>query len=160
MDEKILPWILVGIGVVILAAVFLLEVVPDKVDRSPAQAAIQPVEPLEQEEEIPSSEAAVKETEAGLSEAQRKAIYYEATELEYKAILESEARYPLPKPSDPGYTQETFLEQSDRQLDVLDKLLKQYFESLADRNGLTFQQVRDIHAEGLVKGWPKPAFPG
>ena len=129
-------------------------------------AITEPVEPLEQEsassitnEEIPSSESAVTEKQAELSVAQRKAIYYEATELQYKAIVESEARCPIPHPNDPGYTQEVALEQSYKQSDLLDKLEKQYWEELAARASITYQDVRDIHFEGYEKSWPKPPFP-
>jgi len=173
MDEKVLLWIVVGLGAVLLGVFVLLTVAPNKGDKVPAQeamASIQdntaPAEPLEQKsaspivkEEIPPSKPAVTEKQAELSEAQRKAIYYEATELEYKAIVESEARYPLPHPNDPGYTQAAFLEQNDKQSELLNKLDKQYFESLAARVGITYQQVRDIFFEGSEKGWPKPPFP-
>jgi len=110
-------------------------------------------------EEIPSSKAVVTEKQAELSEAQRKAVYYEATELQYKAIVESEARCPIPHPNDPGYTQEVALEQSYKQSDLLDKLEKQYFESVAARVGITYQQVRDICFEGHEKAWPTLPFP-
>lgn len=173
MDEKILLWIVIGLGAVLLGVFVLLEVAPNGGDKSPAQEAVTsiqdntaPAEPLEQEtaspiakEEISSSEPVVIETQAELSAAQRKAIYYEATELQYKAIVESEARCPIPHPNDPGYTQEVAFEQSYKQSDLLDKLEKQYFESLAARVGITYQQVRDIFFEGFEKGWPKPPFP-
>ena len=173
MDEKILLWIVVGLGAVLLGMFVLLTVAPLEGDKSPAQEAVTsiqdntaPAEPLEQEsaspivkEEIPSSESAVTEKQAELSAARRKTIYYEATELLYKARTQAEATYPLPHPNDPGYTQEAFLEQSDKQDELERRLEKQYWEELAARASITYQDVRDIYFEGFEKGWPKPPYP-
>lgn len=173
MDEKILLWIVVGLGAVLLGVFVLLTVVPlggDKIPAQEAMASIQdntsPAEPLEQEsassitkEEIPSSEAVVAEKQVKLSEAQRKSIYYEIWELVHKARAQAEATYPLPHPNDPGYTQEAFLEQNDKQFELQMRLEKQYLEELAARVGITYQDVRDLDVEGFEKGWPKPPFP-
>ena len=173
MDGKILLWIVVGIGAVLLGVFVLLTVVPlgeDKISVQGVTASIQdntaPAEPLEQEtaspitkEEISPSEAAVTEKQPELSEAQRKAIHYETWELVYKARAQAEATYPLPHPNDPGYTQAAFLEQNDKQFELQMRLEKQYLEELAARVGITYQDVRDLNAEGFEKGWPKPPFP-
>lgn len=200
MDEKILLWIVVGLGAVLLGVFVLLAVAPNKGDKVPAQEAVtsiqdntSPAEPLEQEsaspivkeeipsseaavtelvepleqetaspitkEEIPSSKPAVTEKQAELSEAQRKSIYYEIWELVRKARAQAEAAYPLPHPSDPGYTQEAFLEQSDKQFELQMRLEKQYLEELAARVGITYQDVRDLDVEGYEKSWPMPPFP-
>jgi hypothetical protein len=173
MDEKILLWIVVGLGAVLLGVFVLLTVVPlgeDKISVQEVTASIQdntaPAEPLEQEtaspitkEEIPPSEAAVTEKQAELSKAQRESIHYETWELVYKARAQAEATYPLPHPNDPGYTQAAFLEQNDKQFELQMKLEKQYLEELASRVGITYQDVRDLVGEGYEKAWPKPPFP-
>jgi len=99
------------------------------------------------------------ETRLGLTEEQRMAIFGEIVRAEDRASAEAMAKYPDLIPGSPGYSQEAFLQQLDRQFEEMDRLEERYKEELATKYGLTREQLKLIVSEGLSKDWPIPPLP-
>lgn len=96
----------------------------------------------------------------GLTESQRKEIFKDIVRAEDRAMKESMAKYPDLLPSDPGYSQDAFWEQANRQMDEQDRLTEIYKDALAEEHGLTRDELREIGLEGMNKQWPMPAYEG
>ena len=99
------------------------------------------------------------ETRFGLTEEQRKAIFGEIVRTEDRALAEAMAKYPDLTPGSPGYSQEAFLQQLDRQIEEMDRLKERYKEELATKYEVTREQLKLIASEGLSKDWPFPSLP-
>ena len=99
------------------------------------------------------------ETRFGLTEEQRITIFWEIVRAEDRASAEAMAKYPDLIPGRPGYSQEAFLQQLDRQFEEMDQLEERYKEELATKYGLTREQLKLIVSEGLSKDWPTPSLP-
>jgi len=100
------------------------------------------------------------ETKFGLSEDQRRRIWTETIRAEDRAAKEAEERYPEPDPLGPSYSQAAAWEQLDKQLDVEERLSKEYKAGVARKHGITDAQLREIGIEGSTKSWPFPPSDG
>jgi hypothetical protein len=63
---------------------------------------------------------------------------------------------PMPDPSKPGYSQAKAREQIEKWSQAQEALRVKYEAEVADRHGITQEQLRDIRGEGHVKNWAIP----
>lgn len=96
------------------------------------------------------------EEKFGLTEEKRKEIWQAIIKAERRATEDSEKQYPLPDPSQAGYTQAKFEAQWNKQIDLQYSLQDKYNNELLSKYGITQDQLDDIAAEGITKSW---AFP-
>ena len=96
------------------------------------------------------------EQKFGLSEAQRQQIWKEIVQAEDRAHREAEQEFPLPDPSKPGYSSSVFMEQLEKQIELEETLGEKYKNELAEKYGLTRDQLDAIGTEGVIKDWPFP----
>lgn len=96
------------------------------------------------------------EEKFGLSEDKRKEIWQAIVKAEDRAREESEKKYPTPDPSQANYSQELFMSQFDKQIDLQYSLQDKYSNELLSKYGITQDQLDDIGGEGITKSW---AFP-
>jgi len=96
------------------------------------------------------------EQKFGLSEAERQQIWNEIIEAEDKASQEALQEFPDLDPLDPNYSQELFMEQLEKQIELQRTLDEKYRDELADKYGVTLDQLDEIIVEGLTKDWPLP----
>ena len=96
------------------------------------------------------------EDKFGLSEAERQQIWYEIIEAEDRAFQESMQEFPDPDPLDPNYSESLVLEQVEKQMELQRTLDEIYKNELAEKYGLTLEQLDEIVVEGLTKDWPFP----
>ncbi|MCB2226269.1 MAG: hypothetical protein KQH53_06280 [Desulfarculaceae bacterium] len=92
----------------------------------------------------------------GLDEAKRREIFVTIVKAEDKSHAEAEAAYPLPNPSQPGYSQDDAREQLKRQAAASNKLLEIYENDIAKQYNITLDQLKDIGLEGVTNNWPMP----
>lgn len=83
----------------------------------------------------------------GLTEQQRKKIYWELFEIEDKARREAERKVPNPKT----------LEDLKRQAGEFNKLHERYRKRLLRKHRITGKQRIQIIVEGMQKNWPEPS---
>jgi hypothetical protein len=96
-----------------------------------------------------------EDTKFGLTEAQRRDVYVDILRAEDHAGLEADRRYPPPDPDAPSDRWERRAEtreQFRKQADAEDR------KAIAERYGLTPEQLTAISAEGIHQGWPRPAL--
>jgi hypothetical protein len=98
---------------------------------------------------------AAEDTKFGLTEAQRRDVYLDILRAEDRAEIEADRRYPPPDPDAPSdrwqrraETREQFRKQADEE----DR------KAIANRYGLTPEQLAAISAEGLHRSLPRPAL--
>lgn len=84
------------------------------------------------------------ETRFQLTESERVAIFQEIVRAQDRARTEAERRYPF-----------QFVKQAEEQ----DRLTELYLKNLAEKYGLTRNELREIANEGIKKGWPLPPPP-
>lgn len=96
------------------------------------------------------------EQKFGLSETERQQIWNEIVESEDKAFQEAKREFPDLDPLDPDYSQSLFMEQLDKQIELQRTLDERYKNELAEKYGLTLDQLTEITVEGLTKDWPFP----
>ncbi len=99
------------------------------------------------------------EQKFGLSEAERQQIWNEIVKSEDRARREAEQEFPDPDPLDPNYSQSLFMEQFEKQIELQRTLDEKYKNELAEKYGLTRDQLAEIAGEGLTKDWPFPPPP-
>ncbi|MFH1746193.1 MAG: hypothetical protein ABIG44_04030, partial [Planctomycetota bacterium] len=86
-------------------------------------------------------------TRFGLTEEQRKKIYWELFEIEDKARREAERKVPNPKT----------LEDFKRRANEFNKLHTRYLMQLLRKYKITDEQRVRIFVEGTQKNWPEPS---
>ncbi len=96
------------------------------------------------------------EQKFGLSETERQQIWNEIVESERKASQEAQREFPDLDPLDPDYSQSAFMEQLDKQIELQRTLDEKYKNVLAEKYGLTRDQLVAIVVEGFDKDWPFP----
>lgn len=96
------------------------------------------------------------EVEHGLSESTRKEIFRAIVTAEDRAYADAERMYPLPDPSEPGYSQAKAAEQLVKQAEAGRALSEKYKSEVAKRYGITKAVLDEISVEGLKKNWPIP----
>lgn len=96
------------------------------------------------------------EVKHGLPESKRKEIFRESVMAEDRASAEAERLYPLPDPRKSGYSQTEASEQVMKQAEALNTLTEKYKSEVAERYGITQEQLGDISVEALTKNWPMP----
>ena len=77
----------------------------------------------------------------GLSEEKRKEIWKELILIEDRAMEEALKRYP---------------KELEKQIEMERRLIDERKSKLAEKNGLTHEEIREISIEGLEKDWPFP----
>jgi uncharacterized protein (DUF433 family) len=96
------------------------------------------------------------EVKHGLPESKRKEIFRAIVTAEDRADADAQRMYPLPDPSKSGYSQAKASEQIKKQAEALNALTEKYKSEVAERYGITQEQLRDILVEALTKNWPMP----
>lgn len=99
------------------------------------------------------------EVKHGLPESKRKEIFRAIVTAEDRAYADAQRMYPLPDPSKPGYSQAKASEQIKKQAKTLNTLTDKYKSEVAERYGITQEQLSDISVEAFVKNWPFPPTP-
>lgn len=84
-------------------------------------------------------------TRFGLSEAQRKLIFQQLVRYHDKAYDVAEARFPTAGMS---------VEDTDRQIDLIEELIAEYKEEAKRNLNLTEEQYKSIWREGYMRDWP------
>ena len=97
------------------------------------------------------------EVKHGLSEAKRKVIFREIVAAEDHAHADVERMYPLPEMHElPRHSQSELRQQFDKQVEALGPLMDKYKSEVAERYGLTQDELSDISAEAVIANWPLP----
>jgi uncharacterized protein (DUF433 family) len=96
------------------------------------------------------------EVKHGLPESKRKEIFRAIVTAEDRADADAQRMYPLPDPSKSGYSQAKASEQIKKQAEALNALTEKYKSEVAERYGITQEQLRDILVEALTKNCPMP----
>ena len=99
---------------------------------------------------------AIPEVKYGLSEEERKEVFISIIFAEENARIESEKLYPNPNPLDPNYSSINVKEIIRKQTEVLNKLDAKYKLEVADRFGISKEQLNKISTEGMMNNWPMP----
>jgi len=94
----------------------------------------------------------------GLTEEQRREIFWEIVVLEDKARKEAETLYPEPELG-PSFSKVLFRDAIEKQQQHAASLREQYEEILRRQYRLTKEEVDDIGIEGVTKHWPMPRSP-
>lgn len=102
------------------------------------------------ETDSPATQKVESDMKFGLSETKRKAIYKVLVRNEDKAFMEAEKIYPV---VDKGSAKAN-MEQMGKQSDIADSLKQIYDKQVAERNGLSLEQIDSISVEGGWKNWP------
>lgn len=97
---------------------------------------------------------ATPEFRYGLSESKRKEIFKAIIVAEDLADSEARRICPLPDPGIPGYVRDAAGEQIKQHVQTYNLLADKYKSELAQRYGLTQEQLKDISVEGVTKNWP------
>lgn len=106
--------------------------------------------------ELISHLTAKPEVKHGLPESKRKEIFRAIVNAEDRADKDAQRMYPLSDPLKPGYSQAKASTQVKKQAEALNSLTKKYKDEVAKRYGITYEQLREISVEGIVKNWPIP----
>ncbi len=94
----------------------------------------------------------------GLSESKRKEIFRAMLMAGKRAEVDAQCMYPLPDPTKPSdYLQAKATKQIEKHMQVFDSLTEKYELKVAERYGITREQLDEIFLEGLTKNWPKPS---
>lgn len=88
----------------------------------------------------------------GYSEEERKEIYMELVRAEDQATNEAKSLFPTPDPISAGFS----LEALQEALDSLIKYIQQVRVQIAERFGLSPEELDEIAIEGALNGWPSP----
>lgn len=110
----------------------------------------------EVETELIAQLDAKPEVKHGLRESKRKEIFRAIITAEDRAYADAQRMYPFPDPLKPGYSQANAIEQIKKQAEALNTLTDKYKSEVAERYGVTQEQLRDISVEALTKNWPMP----
>lgn len=92
----------------------------------------------------------------GLSEEQRKKIFWGMADDEDQAMIAAIKAYPYLDDSQPGWTADKAAEQRRRQSQHRKKIAEQYHKDAPQKYGLTREQLDEINIEGGKKKWPVP----
>lgn len=114
-----------------------------------------PIETKVRTERVESLRVAPEE-KFGLTEGERKEIFKAIVLAEDKATADAERLYPLPDPSKGGYSQEEAQKQFLKQAEANNDLREKHTKEIADKFGLTSEQLRAISVESFEKNWPFP----
>jgi hypothetical protein len=90
------------------------------------------------------------------SEAEKKSIFLATALAEKRAKDEAKRRYPIPDPTNSGYSQDFAGKQIMRQSDLANQLQDKYHKQINKKFGITDKQRNAIVGEGLSKNWPFP----
>lgn len=92
----------------------------------------------------------------GLTESARMELFGAIVRAEDRAWERAESMYPLPDPSQAGYSQAQARRQAEKQGEAVNRLTEEYKSSLAADYDLTPEQLKQIGLEGMEKNWPMP----
>ncbi len=93
-----------------------------------------------------------------LTEDQRKQIYREIVEAEYKAMYEADQKYPALNPAKPSFSDKKAKRRNEKRRSLERTLTKRYVAEVAKKYGMTGQKVDQIQMEGETKSWPVPPW--
>jgi len=96
------------------------------------------------------------EERLGLTESERRRVFADLIRAQDRARDESMARYPYLNLLSPSYSQAAALAQIERQTGEYRRLEAIYRTALAERHGLTLEELSAIVSEGISKQWPMP----
>jgi hypothetical protein len=96
------------------------------------------------------------EDKFGLTEEQRKRVYWELAAIEDNARVTAEEKHPLPKPNAPGYSEEEVSFAVRKQRQLAGRIESMHKRRLGEQYELTEEQLLKIATEGTLKGWPMP----
>ena len=94
----------------------------------------------------------------GLSEQERRFIYRMTTRAADRAYEESESKYPVKYPLEPGWNRDHALNEAMQWLHSEAQAVEQAEAQVAKMLGLTRQQHEEICLEGLTKNWPQSSW--
>lgn len=99
------------------------------------------------------------ETKYGLSESTRRVVFYESVEAAIRASEEAEARYPFPDNDGldgSDRAAKALFDAMSRQRKLKDEIEARYDRELAERHGLSTEELHEIALEGFEKNWVSP----
>ena len=102
---------------------------------------------------------ATEDIKFGYTVEERKQIFYEIVEAEDRAQLEAWIAYPTPDPLSNDYTSEKMEEALINAFDYFDEYSELYRQEVAEKYGLTMEELKEISNEGVFNDWPIPPFP-
>jgi len=111
-----------------------------------------PTDPVSGETPSPEPTSDEGETKFGYSEEERKEIYMELVRAEDQATNEAKALFPTPDPFSAGFS----LEAVQAALDSLIRYVQEVLAQVAERFGLSPEELNEIAIEGDLNGWPLP----
>ena len=94
------------------------------------------------------------EVKHGFPESKRKEIFSALVAAEDRADADAERMHPLPDASKPGYSQAKAREQIEKYAEARNTLTETYESEVAERYGITQEQLREISVEAFTKNWP------
>ena len=106
--------------------------------------------------ELISQLTAEPEVKHGLLEYKRKEIFKAIVTAEDRADEDAQRMHPIPDPLKPGYSREKVGTQWKNQIEAFISLEKKYKTEVANRYGITEEQLLDISLEGIEMNWPMP----
>lgn len=96
------------------------------------------------------------EDKFGLSEKLRRRIWVATIIAENRSLEEANEIYPLPNPSEAGFTQESFMSQFNKQSELEQELREKYYIEILEAYQISRDQFDNIGTEGAQQGWPFP----
>ncbi len=93
-----------------------------------------------------------------VTEDQRKQIYREIVEAEYKAMYEADQKYPALNPAKPGFSNKKATRRNEERRSPERTRTKRYLAEVAKKYGMTGQKVDQIQMESETKRWPVPPW--
>jgi hypothetical protein len=95
----------------------------------------------------------------GYTEAERKEIFLELVRAEDRATNEAEFLFPTPDPLDENYSEDAVLMTLESRINFFDENAPRHREEVAQRFGLSIEQLGEIGREGALNEWPFPDLP-
>jgi len=92
----------------------------------------------------------------GLSEAKRREIFRALWIAEGLAMKRAERAHPITSALSPDYRRANVSEQVMKQAEAVNSATAKAREEVANRFGITLDQLRKITVEGVTKNWPTP----
>ncbi len=125
---------------------------PTPVPSSTPESIPSPTDPVSGETPSPEPTSDEGETKFGYSEEERKEIYMELVRAEDQATNEAKSLFPTPDPFSAGFS----LEAVQAALDSLIRYVQEALAQVAERFGLSPEELNEIATEGALNGWPSP----
>jgi len=98
------------------------------------------------------------ERKLSFSEKDRKRIYWEVVEAQYRATHEADKKHPALNPMRPGYSPKQEMRQSKKREALERRLAEKYTDEVAKKHGLTRKKLKQINREGMTEDWPVPPW--